>query len=83
MNIRILYLISLPAMVAFIVCSALILHKTSDLFPLMVTGLLFLGAVYVENKYTRGFFLFQLLFLGLFHWYSIWTGATAFICLSR
>ncbi|CAG7650757.1 Adaptive-response sensory-kinase SasA [Paenibacillus solanacearum] len=70
MNIRILYLISLPAMVAFIVCSALILHRTSDLFPLMVTGLLFLGAVYVENKYTRGFFLFQLLFLGMLHWYS-------------
>ncbi|CAG7630895.1 ATP-binding protein [Paenibacillus allorhizosphaerae] len=70
MNIKIVYLIFLPAIVAFIACSALILHKTSNSFSLIITGMLFLSAVYVENKYTKGFFLFQLLFLGVFHWIS-------------
>jgi diguanylate cyclase (GGDEF)-like protein len=71
MKFRLVYFVFLTLFVFFIICSAIILDKTSNTPLLIITGLLLLLTLFVEGKIPRTIYVpLVLLFLSYFHWLS-------------
>jgi|GEM_PF-2651323 len=73
MFFRLMYFVVLPLYVGFVVVSAISLGKDLSHIPLILTGVVFVGSILVEQKFPQHRTLFsslQVAMLVLFHWFS-------------
>lgn len=58
-----------PLLTLFIILSSMLLNKTPNLTALLLTGCVFVASVILDKKIPR-LQIVQILFLGVFHWFS-------------